>query len=44
MINVKYILKTWLSMNYSLFLHRVTQSKQVAGMVALTYKLLYSLT
>lgn len=33
MISVKYILKTLLYMNYSLLLQKVTQSKQVTGLL-----------
>lgn len=33
MISVKYILKTLLYMNYSLLLQKVTQSKQVVGLL-----------
>ncbi len=33
MISVKCILKTLLYMNYSLLLQKVTQSKQVAGLL-----------
>ena len=33
MISVKYILKSLLDMNYSLLLQKVTQSKQVAGLL-----------